>query len=214
MFKIFDTITTEVATMRYGSYVKDLNVCIKFYDDSLYVTDLTNALKRGKSCDQFVISMNDFDKNRSFISQFENWLDEWPLTEFIQRLFVDYTDFRGIRVTLRILDSIRVFSPFTKIKSIKTPEKWTLAHTWKAILAGQITKAEVNWKYTDDYERDADTNFGKGEIEPVVLAKKIIESPSGWWVKDEGKTDKEGILLSLNCHDFTSNKLYFKQKVC
>src|SRR5690606_6225857 len=100
---------------------------------------------------------------------------------------------------------------FVKIKPIKKPEKWTVAHVWKAILAGQIYKGVKDGYYTDDYAHDAAVNFKTGSrIHLPSLAKKVIENPSGWRVY----VDKEenGITqLSFNCHSFDCNTLYFDE---
>ena len=49
-----------------------------------------------------------------------------------------------------------------KIRPIKTPEKWTLPHVWKAILSGQIYMGQCDGRYTDDYAYDAAVDFKSG----------------------------------------------------
>lgn len=41
------------------------------------------------------------------------------------------------------------------------------------------------------------------------MPKKLIESPSGWWVSV--RNEKDGIIeLSVNCHHFDNNTLFFE----
>lgn len=183
---------------------------IKIYADAMYITDLTNALKAGQICKEFTVYMSVFNRVKQlFAHEFQNWLDDWPMEEFIKKLLIDHNDFMGIDVSGKELKAVRVFSPFVAIKPIKIPAKWTLAHVWKAILSGQISTAEKRMHLTDDYAHDSAYNFGKGPIDPLILAQEIITSPSGWWVNIKD-VQKEVIELGLNCHHFDYNTLYFR----
>lgn len=204
--KICDSLDNLSLLNNYhDSFVKDANIKIRLYDNCMYITDLANALKVGKTCRQYVVMMEDTNCN-DFSVQFLNWLDDWGFSEFIESLFNDFTKFRGIAVTVRDLKAVNVFSPFVQIKPIKLPEKWTLPHVWKAILAGQIKKDVCDGRYTDDYANDAACNYERGELDLIHLARKLIESPSGWWVRTQ--KEAEGLALSVNCHHFDNNTLY------
>jgi hypothetical protein len=209
MYNIKNAITNEDLFDRHEQYVKPVKVMLKVYDDSMIIIDLANALKVGKKCTRYVIRMEDSFTNK-FAHDFFNWLDDWSINEFIDSLLKNGT-FRGITVIKTELKGINVFSPFAEIKPIRVPEKWTLPHVWKAILAGQIKSAYKESQYTDDYALDAAMNFWQGKINPVELAQKLIEHPSGWWVRAE--TGKNGMIsLSVNCHHFDYNKLLFDGK--
>lgn len=157
------------------NFVVDLNVRFKFYTGELYITDLTNALKPGKSCTTFVISSMDYNSDQ-FRCEFFNWLSarQMQMGEFIQNLLADIynTDNTGLNISKHEKKGVNTFSPLVAIKPIHVPAKWTLPHVWKAILAGQIRLGFCDGVYTDDYAYDAATNFKKGGINVVRFAKK------------------------------------------
>jgi len=102
-----------------------------------------------------------------------------------------------------------MFSPFVKVKPIKVPKKWTLAHVWKAILSGQITHGKINMILTDDYARDAADNFHiDKEIDLMQFARELVTDPDGWRVYRMG--DSEDVIeLGLSCYSFDLRTLYF-----
>lgn len=177
----------------------------------MIIVNLNNALKVGKTCDNYRIYAGEHDWGNTFKCDFINALamNQISFEKFVQAVLQGQSIYENIRVKKGESKGVKTFSPFVEVKPIKIPEKWSLPHVWKAILAGQIKTAIKEMHLTDDYAYDAAVNFGKGEIDSLELAQEIVESPSGWWVRAE--EEKNGVIaLSVNCHHFDYNKLYFQ----
>ena len=101
--------------------------------------------------------------------------------------------------------AIRVWSPFATLNPLPcAPKKWTVAHVVRALMAGQYQSLKCNGVYTDDYAFDAGVNYQQGEIKNgVAFARRIMESPSGWWASERGG------VVSICCHHFDSNEFKF-----
>ena len=204
IYQTIDELTFEELANDYEElFFREQNIRFKQYrgyNDQLeiYVTDLTNALKPGKEVTQYIFAGDMWEV--LFFTYDE------PVSAVLEKLYRQ--EVRNIEYRARTLKALRVFSPFAKIKPITPPKKWTIPHVWKAILSGQITKGQTDMRLTDDYAYDAATNFGKGEIDVLSFAKKIIEDPSGWWVSVDKETDTK-IQLSVNCHSFDFKTLIF-----
>ena len=109
--------------------------------------------------------------------------------------------------------SIRVWSPFATVKPLpEPPKKWTVAHVVRALLCGQFSNLKCEGVYTDDYAYDAAVNFHIGEFgsrpgAAVAFARRILESPSGWWASVRGEAAGH---VSICCHHFDSNSFKFE----
>ncbi|HTB82234.1 MAG TPA: hypothetical protein VK742_01145 [Candidatus Sulfotelmatobacter sp.] len=107
--------------------------------------------------------------------------------------------------------AIRIWSPFVTVNPLpKRPAKWTVSHVVRALLSGQYSHLRCNGVYTDDYAYDAAVNFQQGEFgddrnAAVAFARRILESPSGWWTHG-GEHDQ----VSICCHHFDSNSFKFE----
>lgn len=101
----------------------------------------------------------------------------------------------------------RVWSPWAKVNPLtEAPKKWTIPHVTRALLCGQFSGLKCNGVYTDDYAYDAAVNFQQGEIKhATAFARRILESPSGWWASG----DNYGV-VSICCHSFDSNQFKFE----
>ena len=101
--------------------------------------------------------------------------------------------------------AIRIWSPFASVKPLPAaPKKWTVAHVVRALMAGQAVNLKCNGVYSDDYAYDAAVNFHQGPIKnAVAFARRIMESPSGWWAMERGGW------ISICCHSFDSNEFQF-----
>jgi hypothetical protein len=195
-----------------SGYFADINAYIHFYADSAVLIDLTNALKTGKECNRYLISKNVWDDRKSVITELWNIAKIETVKAFYDAIITNSLNIETLKVETGSQKSINTFSPFVEIKPIKTPSKWTIAHVWKAILAGQIYKGVKDGHYTDDYARDNANNFNKGcSLHTTTLANKLIEHPSGWWVSVD-KEENGIIQLSVNCHSFDYNTLYYDEK--
>lgn len=197
-------------------YFKDLNVNIHILDGVTKVIDLTNALKVGKTCKEYVIQNVNYHDSLS--CNYFNTIHKLKITEkeFIINLIAEkYNNIEFEKITIRIreIKAINVFSPFVKIKPIKLPKnnRFTVPNIWKAILSGQIVKITKEMYLTDDYRSDASDNFNKGrDIGLFEMAKELIENKGGYWFNIKKETDKE-ILIGINCHQFDYNLATFKK---
>mgnify|MGYP001278516363 CR=1 FL=1 len=205
--KIIDDINAlgfeDLANCYDDLYFRAQNIRLKQYRDyagavELHITDLTNALKPGKDVTHYIF------KGPMWEVLFFTY-DE-PVSSVLERLYRQKV--RGVEYRTRTLKSMRVFSPFVKAKPLTPPSKWTLQHVWKAILAGQITAGRTDLYLTDDYAWDNATNFGRGEVDIMAFARKIIEHPDGWRVRID-REDERRIFLRVHCHSFDYKTLVF-----
>ena len=110
------------------------------------------------------------------------------------------------------LRSSRIWSPFATVHPLKEkPAKWTVPHVVRALLSGQFSNLKCDGKYSDDYAYDNAVNFHIGEFgqregAAVAFARRIIESPSGWWAYDRDDSGR----VSICCHHFDSNSFKFE----
>ena len=137
---------------------------------------------------------------------------EFSLAELIVRFpeFGELSGHPGDNVQLYRSDQRgnRVWSPFATVNPLpEAPKKWTVPHVVRALLCGQFSDLKCHGVYTDDYAYDAACNFRRGEIEnATAFARRILESPSGWWTyqqPDDGR-------ISICCHQFDSNSFKFE----
>jgi hypothetical protein len=204
-------------------FLKDqlLQVRIRFdcWGASIYVCDLTDAMKTGKTCRNVKVEFantahNDdegfrglFEFLAPFGTNFRALLDAqlalaWENNNYGFKQIID-----GNRTTTRHdSKSVRVYSPFATLAPLKAaPAKWTVTHALRAIWNGQIERFRCTGRYTDDYAYDAAENFG---IRPVengrAFCKGIIESPSGW------RAYGNGAEVSISCHHFDNNAFTLK----
>ena len=183
-------------------YFQDIQAYISVRHDRIDITDLRNALTPGKTCEK--LSLDQSRKHDAFtlMSGLETFRDVYD-RYFIRREFPD------CEVYTYESKSMKVFTPFKQIKPIRTPEKWTIPHVWKAILSGQIYYGVCDQYLTDDYAYDAASNFRSGvEKHLPSFACDLIESPSGWYVF-VGKDDNGVQELSVNCHSFDLNTFLY-----
>lgn len=193
-------------------YSQKENVYISFYQDCLYIKDLTNAMKRGKEVNVYSIYNNIDRYTKHFKADFSHYLSEAELSigEFVKRLLEGNLEASElIEIRTRQDESNRVFNPFFEPKRITEPKKWTLSHITKGILTGQIISGECTMHLTDDYAYDNQINFGKGRIDLIELCKDIVESPSGWWISTDKKIKDGFKVLGVNCHHFNYNTVCF-----
>lgn len=210
--KIYEALTTtDLLANHCQKFIKDVNISMKMYADCMIIVDLSNALKVGKTCTNYKIRAGEHDWEHSFKSNFEVALMKHKITfeEFVRTLLLEQGNFEDIRIMKSQSKGVSTFSPFAEIKPIKEPKKWTVPHVWKAILAGQIKMAVKEMRLTDSSIGDVEDNFGRGDICPLHLAKRLIESPSGWWVRDEERAG-DSVWLSVNKDQYDYNKLRFE----
>lgn len=203
-------------TSCFNCYIKDVNVRVQLFANCLYITDLTNAFKRGKECRKTVITYSERTSEKFLIELdtkylYPNKKDLADLIEEVQNLHVSNLQDVGFDIELREEKSSTVFSPFADIKPIKLPKngKWTKSHVVKAIITGQIYSGKVDSIYTDDYSYDASVNYHENEdLDLMEMAEKLTKSNSGWSVRVK-EENKGNVLLDVDCCTFNYNTLYF-----
>ncbi len=193
-------------------YLEDVNIKFDQYRDSFHLTDITNAMKIGKTCVQFAINKADWNSNESLSNIIET--DVKDLFNYCASL--DYPDYNGTRTNINGIEvliyrselrSIRVFSPLnlSELKPLKSvPKKWTMSHVYKVLANNQFIGLKCTGHYTDDYAFDNSNNFGKGEASGMKVLKDILQNPSGWWTNGNENT------LSFSCHSFLNYELTVK----
>lgn len=200
-------------------YCEQEQVCINSANGgTVIITNLSDALQRGKTCAQYTIEPVTWGQpvDVDLVNYiWPRWGDpgiaDFCATLFANKLPADFAD--TFRVSRQEQPSIRTFSPFADIKPIRRPKKWTIAHIWKSILAGQITEGQTDMHLTDDYARDAADNFQRGQpVHLLLFAQRIIERPSGWWVQVTREVD-DMVTLSVNCHHFDYKTFIWRESV-
>lgn len=165
----------ELYDLRYtDNYFKEENIYIRAYNECIIITELDNALKAGKTCKQYDIRKHIFSYYKDdLIIDLYNWLSANALNfkEFIILLKSNglpenfYNEF-NVRVVE--IKGVRVFSPFVKVSNFKAPKKWNCNQVVRAILAGNILKAERpdGWRV---YEKDGALKLFCYHFESITL---------------------------------------------
>ncbi len=184
------------ANERGAIYVEQGNIKVWQGNDTIRVTDLTNALARGKTCKEVAVS--GWNKPCGALNCVNG-----RYAELLAEHAAD-TEIDGLQVYVTEADGKRTFSPFAtgRILPLKSiPKKWTVPNAIRALLNGQYRDLRCNGVYTDDYAYDNAVNYKRGVIaDAVAFCVDIIERPSGWWVSErDGK-------VSICCHSFDSNE--------
>ncbi len=192
-------------------YFADSLLYVEMYSgqQSIVITDVTNAMKPGKTCQQVKFS-GVWNSNKCEVA---NLLHQYG--DDFRQVFAALAEIPAVKynggtdVVLRGIEgraynseepSIKQFSPFATVNRLKeVPAKWTLAHVVRALVNGQFTGLKCNHHYTDDYAWDAAVNFQQGSIVPTGLIQELVDSKSGWWVS----ADKSGY-LTVACYSFKS----------
>lgn len=197
-------------------YLKEENMFYwmvnNYHDIALYITDLENAQKTGKTCTKYFISTNS-NEDLALL----NLLHRSGLTT-VSDLCRALKEKEKLPDEIKIIESelrgVDVFSPFIEVKPLKEiPEKWTRKNFVQALMSGQIYKGEVSYHYTDDYGYDAALNFRKGM--GINLAGLCMDAVEGWGstvsvtgsILDDG--DKNKAILHYSEHSNSSDTLYF-----
>jgi hypothetical protein len=198
----------DISLHQRGEYfVQDLNIKLNVYADTISITDLTNALRVGKTCKRVSINHIAYDDYEAVPKFTKVYLTA------IQSLFDDFNDgdsveLRDVHVYCTEYKGIQVFSPFN-LKYMKPlteiPKKWTVKHALRALLNGQYTEFNKTLRLSDDYAYDSASNFGKGVIKDVTMfCSDIIANKGGWRV-----TEENGIVHVMCCH-FDYNEFTLK----
>lgn len=195
----------------YGAYFFEKeNVRVSVFRDCIKIIDLTNAQKVGKTCQEITLVSRHYSWEESIKINILNAIGEMSFHDFILATLENpeyiKTFNEEIIVETDEEKGVYVFSPFYKNKKIKSPKKWTIRTVIKAIYSGQLIEGKKTMRLTDDYAYDAAANFGKGTLDQLSFVKDLIESPSGWRVRQD-EIDKT--VIYVNCHHFDYNQFVF-----
>jgi hypothetical protein len=188
--------------------------------DSLRLLDTSLAMTRGNVCPGFQISRNYIDsKDRSYpVTNFLIAFDYDLAAAFKYCLDLAPDNYPGKTVELRGLSyqitntpqrSHRTFSPLNlaNLKPLATePEKWTMAHAYRALANNQAAELKCDGRYSDDYAFDAAVNCFVGvKLNALRFLEDIYTSPSGWsaW---KSSSDQR---INVTCHSFDTNSFRF-----
>ena len=185
---------------------------IQFRHDNVRILDGRNAGLRKSKCpeicfqaiiDDACVLLNSDWFAMEVDEAFELAMEaDWEMDKVMDR----WESFRsieadGIRIHRDSRNALRVFNPnhLDRYNSLKeAPKKWTIAHAIRALVNKQAS-AYRNYYYSDDYAYDAASNYRKGDIDALTLAKELIENPSEWWASDNGENK-----VTVCCHSFES----------
>ncbi|MBN2545739.1 MAG: hypothetical protein JXB50_08080 [Spirochaetes bacterium] len=188
-------------------YIKNIDVAYRRYRDSIHITDIHAAMKRGCQC-RTVIIMGIIE------------VSERPdIEEILINPNLFETEYEKI---YRNFDSKYVFNPFITPKKVNIEKtKFTLNDLKKMLLNGQIEKAVIKRQTTDDYFDDEECGYNKGVIlNKKELCRDLVQEPAGWRIcsSDKGKLNFHNLTISCDednkyyveiaCHYFKYIKLY------
>ena len=183
-------------------YFADIKAYVEVRVQRIIIVDLRDALVPGRECERLTLEPHDVYNSECLHAGLDTFRAVYEKF-FVRRELPD------CHVYTSTEKGMRVFTPFKRIRPIEPPTKWTLSHVWKAILSGQIYQGQCDGRYTDDNAYDAAVNFRSGVgLHLPSFAKQLIESPSGWSVYVD-RQEGEQIQLSVNCHSFNMNTLFF-----
>ena len=126
-------------------YIEDIRVSYKLYHDSIDITNIDPAMKRGSICRQVIISKNSnlgYDERRiNFMTDIVENNKDYTLEQLLLNPnFINQSE--NISFIVRNLRSKDVYSPFWKpagkVKIKK--DKFTLTDIKKMLMNGQIEK--------------------------------------------------------------------------
>lgn len=175
-------------------YYADINAYIWCANDFARVIELDNAMKRGKECKVYTVSVPSyFDGTDVYCYLYNECGVKTP--KALYELVRSGAELPGSgTLTVRKDKGVEVFSPFVGVKPLKElPKKWKKADLAKAIMAGQVYSGVLDYRYTDDYAYDAAYNFCSGcKLDLPGQACDIIEGTSNCRVYTSG-VDENGI---------------------
>jgi hypothetical protein len=213
-----DRVTKGDAYIRYQNHNVLLgysyNLCCNEGYATLWVYDVTNAFKTGKTCigfrleargDDAINELEGYLANVNYnIPEFIAWCDSLELDfESYSQKYIDKE--QRISISRRENKGVNTFSPLSLdyLKPLKElPSKLSLSHVRRLLAAGQYSYCGTEFRLTDDYAFDAAYNFGKGEGCGESFLKELTESPSGWRVSQSNGGYEDGDTLDIWCHTF------------
>lgn len=178
---------------------------IRKYNGSIQITELSNAMKRGKFIKQYVIH-NRLGDDGDFMVALANYCNNFKkgftleeLLKYTVRPMIDNQEelvigTNGESAAMMEKGSVTIgfylkddwtkgvkFADPYKIPSLKPitkfPNKWRLADLIKVIANGQYILLTRDYKYTDDYAYDAAYGGLIKYLNPIKMVIDMIENP-------------------------------------
>lgn len=168
------------------AYYEDLNVKIRCFEYGLTVTELDNAMKRGKECKVYTLYLeNTNELIHNFMSQKLHIANPRELVEFLKS---GDTVPDGAKIDTRFEKSVETFSPFVSVKPLEqAPAKWRKADLVRGIMSGQVFDGTLQQRLTDDYAYDAAYNFGEGrKLDLTRYANDLVGGHDGCYLSCDG----------------------------
>ena len=194
-----------------SGYFADTNTFVNINNTGFHVYELENAMCAGKTVTCYAGWLEASNENSMYqVLVNENQIDTF--TKLIAAVRSGCS-LQEINTKTSEEKGIEVFSPFVQVTPIKTPSKWTRTHIWKALLTGQIYKAECAYHYTDDYARDADVNFREGQpVDTISLGAELIEhASSSAYIHQPDSYEGKKCVFSYSFHSNHCITLYYDE---
>lgn len=211
IMETINDLNTYIKALRYRDndiYLKQDNLKFSYYTGTVRITDLSNAMKRGKNCIMISIQSKNFvheEIEKIFPTFNYNIKKIFDTLSNLDISDMESIDYKGLRIFKALKQGVRVYSPFNHhiVKPLKSkPKKWTIPHILKVLINNQFDDFRCDGIYTDDYYNDAACNYQKGKINDVQsFIKDLMKEPSGWWTHEsDGR-------LNIDCYHFHNTSM-------
>ena len=197
-------------------YVRNINCFVHEYIHNIRIFDLDHAGRKGEIVDRFCISPNNATRGESRILDLlgimHNSPEDFIVTLKKKNIYKDTTVIIGDFKILRYEEkSYKVFNPLCKelypaLKAI--PKIWTANSVVRALMNGQAWNLHVSKRFTDDYSKDDETNYGRKMIDIIEFCRDIVEDNDGW----RFQYDPDIGILNATCYTFLYIKMEFNLK--
>lgn len=195
-------------TMGDGFFIKSLKIKVHRFSDSLRVTDLEDAMRKGKKCREATVNPTSYISRGNFWPNLLNSIPkDWDFERLIHEILKGNFVSEDVDTSVREVDSKRTYSPWATLNPLKEPpKKWTVAHVVRALVNNQVKEARIDGIYTDDYASDYASDYQRGDFDTLKFTERLVESPSGWWLHEE-KTVGTLHTISINCYQFDNRTI-------
>jgi len=163
------------------AFIHDQNISFRSLGggDALYITELENAGKNGKSCAEYSIYLRNRNTSDSITCHLMNACNIQTVAQLYEAIKSGKDLGFEVYVDKREQKGVETFSPFAETKPLKKiPDRWNKRNFANAMLSGQIYAGRVDQVLTDDYLYDAATNFREGT--PIYMPGAARNAVEDW----------------------------------
>lgn len=193
------------------AYFHDLDAYVEYFSGcgTIRITTLFNAMKTGRVCQQFSVSLwKAYDKNSDILASLNN-VGISTVRQLYTAVRTGSLPPKQFTVSAHACRSVRTFSPFVEHKAARSPARWCVSAVSKAILCGQVWDGKIVEYLTDDFAYDASAGFQKGrEIDLPGFAKELVEDPDGWSV--DVSRISAGV-IRMSCYHYRTVDLFYDE---